>query len=511
MAAAMALETAMFGTLARFMFGLVLCAPLVAAANLVVYDDQSENGFNDGCSFGIAAGQLDLANPAPVYSGADSIRFTPDNFNGLSWCTPATYSAATDYSGLDFWVNGGTTGGQNVDLLLGLVGSTVGSASLTSLNGGPIPANTWVHIQASFAGGLGYSGQFDQITFLDESGAGGPQADVYFDEVSLVPVSAQNYIFGDSLEPEYMFVPQFANNSIRVYQRTTNTTDFAFVNEASLGASVQPNAVAIAPDGEVWVLDTGATKRLLRYTVQALVSSASPAADVTVSGLGASAGDVFDVAFSGGYAYVSQSDFGATNRILKFALSDLNSGNNISTNLTNANLSVPVALAFDDQGRLWICNYGSPGTLVRMNDIATGAVDVVITGAYMDNAEGLSFDEYGTLWVGDNNEPTIYGYGSTQITASGNPVPIGTINMPTPGGHPGFTGYVGGIRFDRHGDVRANYEYDYSVRAFTATATPWGGPYTAYTSSELTPLAGATTDPGRGGIAIWPVPSTVHR
>lgn len=492
----------------------LLCASfqLSAAANLVVYDEQSENGFNDGCSFSGVAGEFDFANTTVVHSAPHSIRFTPDNFNAVSWCAPATYSAVTDYTGIDFWVNGGTTGGQNVDLVLGLGGNAaVAFTSLTSLNAKtPIPAGTWTHIQASFASALAYNGQFDRISLQDESGA--LQADMYFDDVTLVGASSTpsgNYIFGDSFEPEYMFVPQYVNNSVRVYQRTTNTTDFVFINEASLGATVQPNAVAIAPDGEVWVLDTGATKRLLRYGVQALVTSANPAADVTVGALGANAGDVFDIAFFGAYAYVSQSDFGGTNRILKFALSDLNAGNNISTNLTDAGLSVPVGLAFDDQGRLWICNYGTPGNLVRMT--TAGTVDVTISGNNINNAEGLAFDEFGSLWVGDNQEPTMYAYGSSQITSNGSPVPIGQINMPDPAINPGHTGFVGGIAIDRRGDLRANYENDYAIDGFTATAMPWNGPYTSYTSSPLTALTNATTDPGRGGIAIWPVPLTVRR
>ncbi|MEO7324114.1 MAG: hypothetical protein ABIW82_04720, partial [Dokdonella sp.] len=89
--------------------------------------------------------------------------------------------------------------------------------------------------------------------------------------------------------------------------------------------------------------------------------------------------------------------------------------------------------------------------------------------------------------------------------------PIGQINMPDAGPN-GSSGFAGGIAFDRRGDIRVNYEYDKSVRAYVVTAAPWIGPnYTSYTSMELTALVNATSDPGRGGIAIWPVPSTVHR
>ncbi len=42
-------------------------------------------------------------------------------------------------------------------------------------------------------------------------------------------------------------------------------------------------------------------------------------------------------------------------------------------------------------------------------------------------------------------------------------------------------------------DVRASYEYNYTVQAYTLNASPHsGGGYQGYTSNALTPLTGAT-------------------
>ena len=490
----------MHGTLKRLGFlVLVMCAADATATNLVVYDDQSENGFNDGCSFpGQPNPDFNFADNTVVHSGTHSIRFTPDNYNGVSWCTPATYSASTDYSSIDFWVNGGTTGAQNVDLVLGLTGTPVGSASLTSLNGASIPAGTWVHIQASFAGALAYTGQFDQVTLLAESVAAQP--DLYFDDVSLVSATAQNYIFGDSFEPEYMFVPQYTNGSIKVFQRAPNTTNFSAVpvNEAFLPAGGAANAVAFAPDGGVWVVDDGASK-LLRFTLASMIGSPNPAPSASVS---IAHGGLYDLAFFGTDGYVSSDD-----GVLKYTLAQLNAGGSPAPTVLNSG-GIPVGLAFDAQGRMWICNYGTPGNLVRMT--TSGTIEVTVSGNNINNAEGLAFDEFGSLWVADNIEPTLYGYGASQIGSNGSPTPIGQINTYDAGPN-GSSGFGGGLIFDRRGDARLNYEYDQTVRAYLVTAMPWSGPYTSYTSTELTALGSATTDPGRGGIAIWPVPSTVHR
>ncbi len=124
-----------------------------------------------------------MANTLVVHSGTNSIRLTPDDYNAVSWCAPATYSTATDYTAFDFWVNGGTTGGQNVNVVISLDPNVVASASLTSLNGGvPVPAGAWQHIQASLtSGALAYSGDFNRISLQDESG-NNTQADIYFDD-----------------------------------------------------------------------------------------------------------------------------------------------------------------------------------------------------------------------------------------------------------------------------------------------------------------------------------------
>jgi hypothetical protein len=498
---------------------LLFATASASATNLIIYDNQSENGFDDGCSFPSPSADFDFANTTVVHSAPRSVRFTPDNNNAVSWCAPATYSAATDYTGIDFWVNGGTTGSQNVNLVLGLAGNPVQQASLMALNGGnAIAVGAWTHIQASFTSGvLAYNGQFDQISLQDESG--GVQANMYFDDVSLVAAAAasgQNYLFGDSFEPEYMFVPQYTSGSIKVYQRAANTANFSFVRTAILAAGIKPNSLAFAPDGNLWVVDD-ANSQLLRYSLQSILTGTNPlAADRTHSAAGN--GGLYDLAFFGTYAYVA-SDSG----ILKFAISDLNAGIANAPTQFSASLNVPAGLSFDTQGRLWICNNGN-STAVRMDNLSTGHIDKILSDAAvggrqaMVSSEGVGFDEFGSLWVGNNNEPTISAYNDAQINdgvLSTNPTPVYQIDIAPGLGsgdigavHP--TGYVGGIAFDRHGDVRANYEYDYTVQAYTLSAAPSGGGYAAYAGTALPVLTNATTDPGRGGIAFWPVPSTLH-
>src|SRR5262249_49120514 len=152
------------------------------------------------------------------------------------------------------------------------------------------------------------------------------------------------------------------------------------------------------PDGGVWVVDE-ANSMLWRYTLDSIVTGAGVAPTAHVGPTGE--GGLYDLAFFGDYAYVS-----SDNGILKYSTAAMTAGTNPAPAGPFDSGGLPVGLAFDAQGQLWICNYGTPGNLVRMN--AAGGIDVTISGAVIDNAEGLSFDEFGSLWVADNNEPTLY-------------------------------------------------------------------------------------------------------
>lgn len=316
------------------------------------------------------------------------------------------------------------------------------------------------------------------------------------------------------VEPELLFVPQFnfgGNGSIKVYRR--GVAGFAPINTAALAAGNNPNALAFAPDGKLWVLDGFHPSRLVRFDPQAMATQVAPAAEVTID-LPTQAGlDSFDLAFFGDFLYVSQGNpfaGGNVSRVLKFTLASLATSGAPApaATLTNADLSAPAGLEIDPQGRLWVGNY-SGQTLVRMN-ASTGAMERRINSsdlgngrASMSNPEGLAFDADGTLWVGNNAAPTLPGYSAAQLNdvvfTAGAPAQFIDIEPGVTAPGNGHTGFVGGVAFDREGDLWANYQRAFSVIEYLDPVTPGQT------------LASATTDPGFGGIAFWPVPATVQR
>lgn len=147
-------------------------------SGLTVFDDSLRNGFDDW-SWALR----NLAQTAVVHTGTTAISFEPDAYAGLLFHAAPVPLATFD--ALEFWVNGGTTGGQNVVVSIAN-GSVLGQTSVSAALGRPIPANTWTKVTIPFAGlGIGPSASLVDLYFADGSGLN--QAAVYLDDVRLTP------------------------------------------------------------------------------------------------------------------------------------------------------------------------------------------------------------------------------------------------------------------------------------------------------------------------------------
>ena len=503
------------GALVAFGCLLLTTASAVWAQTLTVYDDELRNGFVDGYSYG---GGTDLAHTVTTYDGSPfSIAFTGASSNAVAFPNETVDFSGGSWTGLRFQVHGGATGGQQLRLQLynDLGGVPVAEVELDAfIDGGAIIANQWRQVDVTFAA-FGFNGVFDRIDL--QSDVPGNQPTLYLDQIELLGANA---IFSDGFDPppgpELLFVPQYNSGSLRIYQRDEGS--FSLLRIAPLPAGTLANALAFAPDGKLWVLDNGAAqKRLLRFDRQELIDLPKAVPEVIIAPVGGNAGEVFDLAFFGDFLFVSLSDFGAAHRIVRYATSDLGaSGNPAFTALTAGSLSIPAGLEFDEFGRLWISNYGNH-TLQRMN-ASTGAIQrmalsvAVGARASLSAPEGLAFDRDGTLWVGNNGQPTISGYAAWQLDDAGlgSDAPVHLIDI-NPALNEGNT--VGGLVFDRDGDLWANYQKTFAVLEYILIPGPRPGGDPGVGS--YVSIAGQTLDagsefPGFGGLAIWPIPATTH-
>ncbi|HWX21185.1 MAG TPA: alpha-L-arabinofuranosidase [Candidatus Binatia bacterium] len=184
------LSTFNFLTTRWLIAALLLCIPLraTALAPLPVYTDQLVNGFQD---WGWATRNYANTNP-PVRSGTSSISvtITSSGYQGLQIWHSDLNSAA--YSSLTFWLNGGTNGGQKLQLF-GLlhIGSTNNASAGKYYSLGSLQTNVWQQFTVPLSSlGVANTNNFTGFVIQDRLNAAQPT--FYVDDIQLDPAPPPN-------------------------------------------------------------------------------------------------------------------------------------------------------------------------------------------------------------------------------------------------------------------------------------------------------------------------------
>ena len=130
--------TSLFGVI-RFtlLFGIIQTQ---AQSNQTIYDDSLENGWANW-SWATA----NLTNVSPVHTGSKSISVTAGAWQALYFEHNA-FDPST-FTNVSFWINGGSNGGQLLQLQAILGGSAVDTGVAVS----PLPKNSWQQINVPMA------------------------------------------------------------------------------------------------------------------------------------------------------------------------------------------------------------------------------------------------------------------------------------------------------------------------------------------------------------------------
>ncbi len=148
-----------------------------AQANLPIYTDSLVNGFGD---WGWAT--HNYANPAPVHSGGNSVSvtITGNTYEGLQIVRSAFDS--TPYGSVSFWINGGTNGGQRLQLAGLAQNGTTQNVWQTSYSLGTLQTNTWQQFTVPLTAlGLANKSNATGLVFQDRIGAAQPT--FYLDDI----------------------------------------------------------------------------------------------------------------------------------------------------------------------------------------------------------------------------------------------------------------------------------------------------------------------------------------
>jgi alpha-L-arabinofuranosidase len=169
---------------------LLVCAVAGASAQapLPVYTDYLVNGFQD---WGWAP--HDYANTSPVHSGNESVAVTiSSGWQGLQLYHHDLNSSL--YSSISLWLNGGTNGGQRLQVY-GLlhVGTTNNAGQGQYFLFDPLPTNAWQQFIVPLAA-LGVADRTNFTGFVIKDPTGAPQPTFYVDDVQLVAAPAPESI-----------------------------------------------------------------------------------------------------------------------------------------------------------------------------------------------------------------------------------------------------------------------------------------------------------------------------
>src|ERR1041385_8318790 len=148
-------------------------------ANLPIYTDRLVNGFQDW-----SWGTRSFANTAPVHSGSNSISLTTGSPEYGAVSLHQNDFDSSVYANLSFWANGGSTGGQLVQVQAQLGGVSQTPYHLPSA----LPAGTWQQyvIPLSAFGAANKS----NVSRLTIQWYGGTASTFYLDDIQLTAKTA---------------------------------------------------------------------------------------------------------------------------------------------------------------------------------------------------------------------------------------------------------------------------------------------------------------------------------
>jgi hypothetical protein len=165
-------------TLRAWILSTVILFPLTLSAQstLTIYSDSLASGWVDS-SYNTTR---NFANTSPVHSGSDSISATITAAYGGIQLTHAAMSTS-GYGFITFWLNGGTAGGQQLQMY-GLLGGTVQSARYYLA--APL-VNVWQQYFVPLSA-LGVNNAANFTGFAIQDSAGGTEPTFYLDDIQLI-------------------------------------------------------------------------------------------------------------------------------------------------------------------------------------------------------------------------------------------------------------------------------------------------------------------------------------
>lgn len=339
---------------------------VASASDLAIYTDAFAAGWDPNWSYQNPV--IDPNNAAPVHAGTKSIKVTyTAAFDGFSVHVPggdgATLATA-GYTGISFWVNG-SAGNHQLSLFV----QTTDDGPASSQYDFTAPAGVWSEITVPWSA-LDSPAAIARFTIQESTGA----TPTYFvDDIRLVGTTAGTGELPDATADRVLGQPGF----------TTRAPGGALDRMGKDQDNPGPAAIAIGPNGRLWVVDYG-NSRVLSWP-NAATADRQPADLVLDKGPG-------------------NNDF----------------------------LGGPESIAVDGSGNVWVADSGNHRIVVYRTPVTTGMKASFAFGAYQEAApdpplrnlfnfpRGLAFDKANNLYLVDEFHDRLLIY-NTPLTTDTTP------------------------------------------------------------------------------------------
>ena len=255
-----------------------------------------------------------------------------------------------------------------------------------------------------------------------------------------------------------------------------------------------PYYMALDPSGNVWVANFAANT-VVEYTQAQLAVGGAPAPTVILSATANSINGPSYLTFDrAGDLWVANKTAPTTGSVVEFTPSQLAASGAPTPRVTitsngSGSINLPVSLAFDGQGNLWVGNGFTTSTIVSFTPAQISAsgnptptVTIGSSAGSITNPDALAIDHSGNLWVANDVSPgSVVAFSPNQLAASGSPVPKVTLTS----NNTNISG-PDGLTFDRFGNLWVANSASNSLTSFSpAQQSTSGTPVPTSTLSGL--------------------------
>ena len=233
---------------------LMFLQKVAAQAPLPIYTDNLVNDFQNW-----SWATVNFANTAPVFSGNDSISVSASDYSAV-WLYAPDFNTAP-YTNLSFWINGGTGGGQVIN-----VWGTLGEVNQASYTLPALAANTWQQFTIPLSA-LGVANQTNCNGFWWQLNSSGSAPTFYMDAVQLnrVPAPALTHLAINATQPVRTADARWFGINTAIWDGYFDTSEtVSQLNEAALttlrfpggSASDEYNWASNTSDDNTWTWAT---------------------------------------------------------------------------------------------------------------------------------------------------------------------------------------------------------------------------------------------------------------